>query len=167
MGYRSLVAQDRFVGNHFADRQTAHEPCSSGRESAPSNPKQCQSRLTSAATVQGCNARICSGDSLLGALASRQPVGSRKLELAGETPVVAELCPGKPALPGTAPRQLLRNFISSRTSRRSGWLPPAFPWSRCRTRCPARARYEPRCAGKAIAPGGRAGRDCCPRRGIA
>ena len=29
-----------------------------------------------------------------------RPVGSRKPELAGGTPVVAELCPGKPALPG-------------------------------------------------------------------
>jgi hypothetical protein len=40
----------------------------------------------------------------LGAPASRRPVASRKSELAGETPVVAELCPGKPVLPGTAPR---------------------------------------------------------------
>src|SRR5664280_2256457 len=37
-------------------------------------------------------------------LTSRRPVGSRKPELAGETPVVAVLCPGKPALPGTAAR---------------------------------------------------------------
>ena len=34
-----------------------HEPRSSGRESAPSYPKQCQSRLTSAATVQRFKAR--------------------------------------------------------------------------------------------------------------
>jgi hypothetical protein len=41
---------------------------------------------------------------LLGAPASRRPVGSRKPELAGGTPVVAVLCPGKPALPGTVPK---------------------------------------------------------------
>jgi hypothetical protein len=41
---------------------------------------------------------------LLGAPASRRPVGSRKPELAGETPVVAVLCPGKRALPETVPR---------------------------------------------------------------
>src|ERR1019366_4062677 len=34
-----------------------HEPRSSGRESAPSYPKQGQSRLTSAATVPGFKAR--------------------------------------------------------------------------------------------------------------
>jgi tRNA(Ile)-lysidine synthase len=32
---------------------TFHKPCSSGRESAPSYPNQCQSRLTSAATIRG------------------------------------------------------------------------------------------------------------------
>jgi hypothetical protein len=34
------------------------EPRSSGRESAPSCPKQCQSRLTSAAAVQGFKIRV-------------------------------------------------------------------------------------------------------------
>ena len=61
------------------------------------------------------------------------------------------------------PGSYRQNFIFSRTSRRSGWLPPAFPSSRCRTRVPARARCKPPCAGRAIARGGRAGRDCCPR----
>jgi hypothetical protein len=42
-----------------------HEPRSSGRESAPSCSKQCQSRLTSVATVQGLKARKnVSGNSL-------------------------------------------------------------------------------------------------------
>jgi hypothetical protein len=36
---------------------STYEPRSSGRESAPSDPKQCQSRLTSAATIQGFNAQ--------------------------------------------------------------------------------------------------------------
>jgi hypothetical protein len=39
------------------------EPCSSGRESAPSGSSRDQSRLTSAATVQEFKARIGSGDS--------------------------------------------------------------------------------------------------------
>src|SRR5208283_1810381 len=59
-----------------------------------------------------------------------------------------------------------RKLISRcrRTLRRSGWLPPASPWNRCRTRGRARARYKLPCAGTAIGPAGRAGRGCCPRR---
>ncbi|PYM11074.1 MAG: hypothetical protein DME18_14940, partial [Verrucomicrobia bacterium] len=33
--------------------------------------------------------------------------------------------------------------------RKYGWLPRAFPWSRCRTRCRARSRCKPACADKA------------------
>lgn len=35
-------------------------------------------------------------------------------------------------------------------SRRCGWLPPAFPCCRCRTRCRARSTHTRACAGRAI-----------------
>ena len=53
------------------------------------------------------------------------------------------------------------------SSQKSYSLLPAFPSSRCRTRCPARARCKTACADRAIAPAGPAGPDCCLQRCIA
>ena len=52
----------------------------------------------------------------LGAPAYSRPVGSRKSKLAGETPVVAWLCPGKPAIPGIA-TVMDRRYSFPKTSR--------------------------------------------------
>jgi len=52
-------------GEHVREDEAAlHEPGSSGRQSAPSPLQKDQSRLTSAATVQGFKARACSAHSL-------------------------------------------------------------------------------------------------------
>ena len=60
--------------------------------------------LTPALPMNLLGAPACRAEASERRLTSRRPVGSRNPELAGETPVVAELCPGKPALPGTVPR---------------------------------------------------------------